>query len=117
MEIEMMVYIEDMPTDAIETEMDVLERSLDEAPVGMSCGEADMLHDRLTELRAELERRSEPVSRCPACGDVIDCCQGHGDIGDPYGAETLRLHDLGVHNVCHPDGCRDAAEWQNRLSD
>lgn len=50
---------------------------------------------------------SEPeyVSRCPACGDPIDYCLGHGEIGDPAGAAILADHDAGVHDRCHPDGC------------
>ena len=45
-------------------------------------------------------------ARCPACGDWIDYCQGHGEIGDPFGADILKLHDLGQHQDCHPDaGC------------
>lgn len=37
---------------------------------------------------------------CPACGDPIDYCQGHGDIGDPLGADILRRHDDGDHSHC-----------------
>jgi hypothetical protein len=43
--------------------------------------------------------------RCPACGDIIDYCQGHGEIGDPWGATILNQHDGGDHSGCHPDGC------------
>jgi hypothetical protein len=45
------------------------------------------------------------VARCPACGDPIDYCQGHGEIGDPEGHAALALHDLGDHGYCHPNGC------------
>lgn len=45
----------------------------------------------------------EFVSSCPACGQIIDYCQGHGDIGDPYGAAILERHDSGDHTSCHPD--------------
>ena len=38
---------------------------------------------------------------CPACGEYIDYCQGHGDIGDPYGREILDLHDNDIHDRCH----------------
>lgn len=31
----------------------------------------------------------EYIGRCPACGDPIDYCQGHGTIGDPRGAAKL----------------------------
>lgn len=44
---------------------------------------------------------------CPACGDSIDYCQGHGEIGDPWGYRVLRLHDDGDHSLCVRtiDGC------------
>lgn len=42
---------------------------------------------------------------CPACGQPIDYCQGHGDIGDPAGAWILHRHDEGSHEECHPLGC------------
>ena len=29
-------------------------------------------------------------SKCPACGDWIDYCQGHGEIGDPEGHAILK---------------------------
>lgn len=70
--------------------------------------ETDLSLEAAVELvKVELARDpyGEVPSRCPACGDIIDSCQGHGEIGDPYGHETLRLHDRGIHNVCHPDGC------------
>lgn len=47
----------------------------------------------------------EDVARCPACGDPIDYCQGHGEIGDPAGFAILEAHDAGDHTGCHPDGC------------
>lgn len=45
---------------------------------------------------------------CPACGQPIDYCQGHGEIGDPQGAAILAAHDEGNHMLCHPEGCEDA---------
>ena len=45
---------------------------------------------------------------CPACGDPIDYCQGHGEIGDPAGFAILMAHDDGDHSGCHPDGCEEA---------
>ena len=45
---------------------------------------------------------------CPACGDPIDYCQGHGEIGDPVGAQILAAHEWGEHNNCNPRGCDDA---------
>lgn len=53
--------------------------------------------------------REEIISRCPACGDPIDYCQGHGRIGDPIGASILSAHDDGLHGRCNPLGCEDAA--------
>jgi len=47
------------------------------------------------------------VARCPACGDVVDYCMGHGEIGDPDGYRRLVLHDYGEHVECHPDGCTE----------
>lgn len=46
---------------------------------------------------------------CPACGDHIDYCQGHGAIGDPVGAHILYCHDeLDQHDKCHPSAdCRE----------
>ena len=48
------------------------------------------------------------IARCPACGDVIEYCQGHGEIGDVRGYNILVLHDDGNHSRCHPDGCDEA---------
>ena len=47
-------------------------------------------------------------ARCPACGEPIDCCQGHGPMGDPVGAAILERHDAGDHRECDPAGCDDA---------
>lgn len=48
------------------------------------------------------------VSLCPACGDPIDYCQGHGEIGDPWGYAILRRHDTGEHGDCHPNACNES---------
>lgn len=45
----------------------------------------------------------EYLSRCPACGDGIDFCQGHGQIGDPRGYEIRLSHERGEHDNCHPE--------------
>lgn len=45
---------------------------------------------------------------CPACGAVVDYCQGHGTIGDPIGAAILAAHDEDDHGMCH-----DAADCHN----
>ena len=42
----------------------------------------------------------EYLSVCPACGDFIDYCQGHGEIGDPVGAAILEAHDNDDHGQC-----------------
>lgn len=57
----------------------------------------------------DLAHDDEPYARCPACGDPIDYCAGHGDIGDPAGAAILAAHDAGDHADCNPDGCLEAA--------
>jgi hypothetical protein len=47
---------------------------------------------------------------CPACGDPIDYCQGHGEIGDPAGFAILAAHDDDDHSGCNPAGCDVAAD-------
>ena len=46
---------------------------------------------------------------CPACGDHIEYCLGHGPIGDPVGNHILYCHDeLDQHHNCHPaSDCRE----------
>jgi len=63
------------------------------------CGE---IHDDLTECDPYL------ISKCVACGEPIDYCQGHGEIGDPAGFAILQAHDDDDHSGCHPDGCDEA---------
>ena len=44
------------------------------------------------------------IGGCPACGDPIDYCQGHGEIGDPIGAAILQAHyDRDDHTMCVDD--------------
>lgn len=38
---------------------------------------------------------------CPACGDPIDYCQGHGESGDPKAFIIIERHDIGKHDTCH----------------
>jgi predicted RNA-binding Zn-ribbon protein involved in translation (DUF1610 family) len=52
----------------------------------------------------------EPEARCPACGDPIDYCQGHGEIGDPDGWAILQAHDSDDHGSCNAWGCDAAAD-------
>lgn len=47
-------------------------------------------------------------SRCPACGEWMSFCQGHGEIGDPRGWGIMNMHDEGWHGLCHPTGCSSA---------
>lgn len=49
--------------------------------------------------RAEMDA-FECVPVCPVCGDVIDYCLGHGEIGDPRGWAILVKHDNGDHSDC-----------------
>lgn len=46
----------------------------------------------------------QEIGHCPACGDHIDYCQGHGRIGDPLGYHIVRDHyDFQKHDRCHPN--------------
>lgn len=53
---------------------------------------------------------------CPACGQFIDYCAGHGDMGDPYGASVLDDHDNGAHHGCHPAGCDVARNYADGVA-
>lgn len=66
-----------------------------EVPAGFQDADIEM---REWEQAAEL---MEVCSICPACGEVIDYCQGHGQIGDPEGFNVIEHHDAGLHNLCH----------------
>jgi hypothetical protein len=52
--------------------------------------------------------QDDDTVRCLACGDPIDYCQGHGEIGDPVGFAILQAHDSEDHTHCHPLACADA---------
>lgn len=75
--------------------------------------DSQMLGDLLVRMGgadyADPEQGPEPppedVARCPACGQLIDHCQGHGEMGDPVGFAVLAAHDEGDHSQCHPAGC------------
>lgn len=54
-----------------------------------------------------IEEDIEVESKCPACGEYISYCQGHGEIGDPYGHQILEQHDNDDHSMCHEDVCGD----------
>ena len=64
------------------------------------------MYESITDIDGE-PFDDEYVSRCPACGDVSDYCQGHGEIGDPNGRAIIDKHDEGYHWDCHPQAdCR-----------
>lgn len=65
--------------------------------------------DKIQAANAELEHL---IERCPACGNPIDYCQGHGEMGDPYGFAILINHDVDRHRLCHPAGCEQAGEGE-----
>jgi hypothetical protein len=54
----------------------------------------------------------EHVAHCPACGEPIDYCHGHGEMGDPNGYRILTDHDDDWHRECHPMGCDSALETE-----
>lgn len=45
---------------------------------------------------------------CPACGNPIDYCPGHGSLGDPEGYIIIGLHEDGIHSRCNAGGCEEA---------
>lgn len=45
---------------------------------------------------------------CPACGELIEFCQGHGEIGDYQGFLISQQHDNGDHSNCNLRGCEEA---------
>lgn len=53
--------------------------------------------------------------KCPACGEPIDYCLGHGAIGDPVGRAILDAHDEGRHDLCDPLAC-DGVEIRKRIN-
>ena len=64
----------------------------------------------------EMDDYVDTDERCPACGSPIDYCQGHGDIGDPFGAMILEAHDYGDHTQCHTDGCDVARSFADGVA-
>lgn len=60
-------------------------------------------HEDRAEALDALTGESEP--ECPACGEGIQWCQGHGEIGDPDGAAILAAHDEGDHSRCLIEDC------------
>lgn len=72
------------------------------APEVDPCEYCHEVHSPLEECDPDL------ISRCPACGEPMDYCLGHGEIGDPAGFAILKAHDEGIHTDCHGNGCDDA---------
>lgn len=70
----------------------------------------------MDQFRVVQPGRTDPdgTSRCPACGDPIDYCQGHGPLGDRARYDVLWRHDGDDHDGCHPDGCDVAHEREGR---
>lgn len=50
-------YVEDMPEAELLVEQARLSRIMREAPMALTCGEADQISDRLSSIGAELELR------------------------------------------------------------
>ena len=57
----------------------------------------------------------ELISLCPACGQPIDYCQGHGELGDRAGFAVLAAHDADIHDGCSFEGCDYMHEHANGL--
>lgn len=69
----------------------------------------DALEKEIAYLEEEEDWDAEaPEELCVVCANTSSYCQGHGEIGDPEGFETLRLHDSGEHADCHPKACPEA---------
>lgn len=73
-------------------------------------GEDDF--DRLLDMDAR-DVVEEYTSHCPACGEMIDYCLGHGQWADPEGYKTLMYHDFGNHSRCRKEGCEFADGSRN----
>lgn len=65
------------------------------------CDECGTVHNHLEEC----DPYGPLAEACPACGDPIDYCQGHGEIGDPKGYAILQRHDSGDHSTCNIFNC------------
>lgn len=70
-------------------------------PIAFRVAASDSITEIDTDDFESEEDDEEYVSVCPACGEFIDYCQGHGEIGDPHGARVLEAHDDGIHDGCH----------------
>jgi hypothetical protein len=49
------------------------------------------------------DKACEAGDRCPACGELIAFCTGHGEIGDPTGFAIIEKHDNDDHTDCYGD--------------
>lgn len=57
------------------------------------------------ELPDELDATEHDCgAHCPVCAELMDYCQGHGEIGDPVGFGILEMHNNGDHSKCAYDG-------------
>lgn len=70
---------------------------------------ADMRPDEINWLSENADAGTADIldiDYCPVCGEPVDYCQGHGEIGDdPEGFDIMTRHDSGDHSSCHPAGC------------
>ncbi len=69
-----------------------------------AAAEADWERAYDERFEAEAEAHAEylaSLAHCPVCGDVMDYCQGHGELGDPDGYAVLVDHDNDEHHGCH----------------
>lgn len=55
----------------------------------------------------------DDTERCVVCGEFVDYCQGHGEIGDPHGYAIMVAHDNGDHSACDERGCDIAAQRES----
>lgn len=54
---------------------------------------------------------AETEALCPACGDWMDFCSGHGEIGDPVGWTILQQHEAGEHDDCFGGDYENQKSW------
>lgn len=64
---------------------------------------ADALCDPAEHAACERDDAYGDSETCPACGQPMDYCPGHGQIGDPEGFHILAMHEAGDHSRCHAE--------------
>lgn len=62
------------------------------------CG-LDFLQGAHSDCESDPQHSNEGET-CPACGDFVEYCLGHGVIGDPDGAAIIMFHEDGRHMYC-----------------